>query len=97
MTDYVASTDGGLTPCAGCNIVNPFPNGLSQPTGSAGGLLTGAGGTVDFIDQFRKSAYVQQYSVDFQRELPGRLRGGDRATSAPPPGTSAWAATTTTR
>jgi hypothetical protein len=76
VTDYVASRDGGLTPCAGCNIVNPFPSGLSQPTGSAGGILTGAGGTVDFIDQFRKSAYVHQYSVDFQRELPGRLVAG---------------------
>ncbi len=76
VTDYVASTDGGLTPCATCNIVNPFPNGLSQPTGSAGGILTGAGGTVEFIDQFRQSAYVHQYSIDFQRELPGRIVAG---------------------
>jgi len=75
-TDYVASQDGGLTPCAGCSIVNPFPNGISQPTGSAGGILTGAGGTVDFIDQFRKSAYVHQYSLDLQRELPGRILAG---------------------
>jgi len=75
-TDYVASTDGGLTPCAGCNIVNPFPGGLSQPTGSATGILTGAGGSVDFVDQFRKSAYVHQYSVDFQRELGNRLVAG---------------------
>ena len=75
-TDTVASTDGGLTPCAGCNIVNPFPRGIADPTGSAGGLLTGAGGTVQFIDQFRKSAYVHQYSLDFQRELPGRIVGG---------------------
>jgi len=75
-TDMVATTDGGLTPCTGCSIVNPFPSGIAQPTGSAGGILTGAGGTVDFIDQFRKSAYVHQYSIDFQRELPGRLVGG---------------------
>jgi hypothetical protein len=75
-TDMVATTDGGLTPCTGCSIVNPFPQGIAQPTGNAGGILTGAGGTVDFIDQFRKSAYVHQYSIDFQRELPGRLVGG---------------------
>jgi len=75
-TDLVATTNDFLTPCAGCSIVNPFPNGIAQPTGSAGGILTGAGGTVDFIDQFRKSAYVHQYSIDFQRELPGRLVGG---------------------
>jgi hypothetical protein len=72
-TDLVATTDGGLTPCAGCSIVNPFPGGLSQPTGSASGILTGGGGSVDFVDQFRKSAYVHQYSIDLQHELPGRL------------------------
>ena len=72
----MASQDGGLTPCPGCNLVNPFPNGLSQPTGSADGILTGAGGTMDFIDQFRKSAYVHQYSFDVQRELPGRIVAG---------------------
>jgi hypothetical protein len=72
-TDYVASTDGGLTPCSTCNIVNPFPSGIRQPTGSSGGILTGAGGTVEFIDQFRKSGYVHQYSVDVQRELSSKL------------------------
>jgi hypothetical protein len=75
-TDLVASTDGGLTPCAGCSIVNPFPNGIAQPTGNAGGILTGAGGTVQFVDQLRKSAYVHQYSVDLQHELPGRVVAG---------------------
>ncbi len=76
QTDYIASTDGGRTPCTGCNIVNPFPSGLSQPTGSADGILTGAGGSIDFIDQFRKSAKVHQYSVDLQHELPGRVVAG---------------------
>jgi len=75
-TDMVATTDGGLTPCAGCSIVNPFPNGINRPTGSAGGILTGAGGTVQFNDQFRKSAYVHQYSLDLQHELPGRIVAG---------------------
>jgi hypothetical protein len=76
QTDYVASTDGGLRPCPTCSIVNPFPFALAQPTGSADGILTGAGGSVDFIDQFRKSARVHQYSIDFQRELPGRVVAG---------------------
>ena len=76
VTDYVASQDGGATPCSTCNIVNPFPNGLQQPSGSANGIQTGAGGTVQFIDQFRKSAYVQQYSLDLQHELPGRIVAG---------------------
>jgi hypothetical protein len=69
ITDYVASTDGGLTPCGTCTLTNPFPNGIQQPTGSATGILTGAGGTVEFIDQFRKSPYVHQFSLDLQREF----------------------------
>ncbi len=56
--------------------MNPFPAGISQPTGNAGGILTGAGGTVQFNDQFRKSAYVHQYSLDLQHELPGRIVAG---------------------
>jgi len=31
---------------------------------------------VQFNDQFRKSAYVHQYSLDIQRELPGRILAG---------------------
>ncbi len=73
VTDYVASFDNGLTPCPGCGIVNPFPTGLAQPIGSAGGRLTGVGGSVNFIDQNAGSPRVQQYSVDLQRELPRNI------------------------
>ena len=69
VTSYFPSNDGGLTPCATCTLTNPFPNGIEQPLGSSLGLQTGAGGTVHFVDQFRKSAYLHQYSVDLQREL----------------------------
>jgi len=72
-TTYVASNDGGLTPCATCGIVNPFPFGIEQPRGSADGILTGGGGAVDFVDQFRQSPYVHQFSLDLQRELPGEV------------------------
>jgi hypothetical protein len=76
VTDYVASFDGGLTPCPTCTIVNPFPSGFGQPPGSSRGILTGAGGSVNFVDQFRKSPYVHQYSIDFQRELSNRIVAG---------------------
>ena len=72
-TDYVASFDGFQTPCPGCSLTNPFPNGLEQPVGSSRGLLTGVGGSLNFIDQDTKAAYVQQFSVDVQRELPGNM------------------------
>jgi hypothetical protein len=68
-TDYVATFDNFQTPCPGCSITNPFPNGLEQPVGAARGLLTGVGGSVNFVDQFSKGAHVHQYSIDLQREL----------------------------
>lgn len=69
VTTYISSTDGGLRPCATCTLTNPFPAGIEKPTGSSLGLKTGAGGDVQFVDQFRKSAYVHQYSADLQYEL----------------------------
>ena len=71
VTSYVASTDGGLTPCSTCTLTNPFPNGVENPAGSSLGLRTGAGGNLHFVDQFRESAYVHQYSADLQYELSG--------------------------
>jgi hypothetical protein len=68
ITDYVASLDGGLTPCPGCSLTDPFPAGVQQPRGSADGILTGAGGTLTFVDQFRHSPYVDRFSVDVQRQ-----------------------------
>jgi hypothetical protein len=70
-TSYVASADGGLTPAG--TLTDPFPFGVAEPTGSSLGLLTQAGGTVEFPDQFRKSPYVQQYSLEIQREIPGSV------------------------
>ncbi len=71
VTTYFASADNGLTPAG--KLDDPFPNGLEKPAGSSLGLLTGAGGDVHFIDQFGKSAYVHQYSVDVQRQFRGEI------------------------
>ena len=68
-TTYLASTDGNLTPSG--SISDPFPNGIVPPQGNSLGLLTGAGGVIDFVDADAKPGYVQQYSVDYQLELPG--------------------------
>jgi hypothetical protein len=67
-TSFLSSNDGGLTPVG--TLSNPFPAGVQQPQGNSAGLATGAGGTIDFIDQNAKPGYVQQYSVDYQWELP---------------------------
>jgi len=71
FTSLLASSDGGLTPAV--NLSDPFPAGIDQPQGASQGLLTGAGGDVDFPDQFRKSAHVQQFSMDLEREIPGEV------------------------
>jgi hypothetical protein len=52
---------------------NPFPAGLLAPVGSSLGLLTGVGGSINFIDQAKGAPIVHQYSVDLQRELPGEM------------------------
>jgi hypothetical protein len=48
---------------------NPFPNGLTQPSGNSLGALTGVGGDIDVIDQTKKAPYVQQMQADFQYSL----------------------------
>lgn len=67
VTEYLATTDGGLTP-AGV-FSNPYASGLTQPEGNAGGLLTGAGGNIDFVANDSEPGYVHQYSFDVAREL----------------------------
>jgi hypothetical protein len=57
-------------------LTNPFPSGVLQPIGNSLGALTGVGGQIEFIDQNKKASYVQQYSIDLNRELPGNLAVG---------------------
>ena len=92
VTDYVASTNGGLTPCATCNLTNPFPSGFEQPSGSANGLLTGAGG--------RWTSWTSSASLPTSCSTPSTSSTSCPATSWPgsatsgrAPSGSGWAAT----
>jgi trimeric autotransporter adhesin len=67
-TSYIASTNGNLTP-AGI-LSNPFPSGITQPTGNTLGTLEGIGQSISLVSPSGKSPKIQQYSVDIQRELP---------------------------
>jgi hypothetical protein len=73
VTPYLASSDGINPASRGGgspgSFTDPFPNGVEQPVGNSLGLLTGAGGNIDFADQFAPSPYIQQWSIDVQREL----------------------------
>jgi trimeric autotransporter adhesin len=55
------------------SLTNPFPNGLVQPLGNSLGALTGLGTNISYVDQHSSAPRVQQYSVDFQREVPGGM------------------------
>ncbi len=59
-------------------LTNPFPGGVTQPRGNSLGALEGVGnpGGIEFIDQDKKAPYVQQYSFDVNRELPGGVAIG---------------------
>lgn len=67
-TPIQATLDNGLTFIA--TNANPFPNGLTQPAGAAGGLLTNIGQSVNAFPKSRLNAYAQRWSLGFQRTLP---------------------------
>ena len=67
-TSYIASTNGDLTSLG--SLSNPFPAGISQPVAKSLGPLTGVGQTFNLVDPTAKSPYVEQYSLDIQRQLP---------------------------
>ena len=77
-TRMVTSLDNNLTPFD--TLRNPFPSGLSQPLGSAGGLLTGVGQSITTsvlspgnpLPGF-KPGLSQEFSQGFQIVLPGEL------------------------
>jgi trimeric autotransporter adhesin len=66
-TPYIASNDGGVTPAN--SLSNPFPNGINQPVGNKNGLLTNLGQGLSFVDQNKRGGYMEQFSVDIQREV----------------------------
>jgi hypothetical protein len=70
-TSPSASVDNNQTPAL--NLSNPFTSGILQPVGTSLGNLTGIGQSFSLVAPNAKSPYVQQYSVDVQRELPGGI------------------------
>jgi hypothetical protein len=68
----VTSTDGNFHPAA--TLSNPYPNGLLQPTGNTLAGLSGIGQAITVFSPTSQSAgYVQEYSLEVQRQAPARL------------------------
>lgn len=68
-TTYVATANNGFTPL---NLVNnPFPQGISQPTGSSQGLLTLVGNGLGQIwpKGYHPDPYTEQWSFDLQYQI----------------------------
>jgi len=63
-TSVVASYDNGQTYVA--SIRNPLPNGLVQPPGASGGLLTYLGRSPGFFDSDGKRPLTQRFSLSLQ-------------------------------
>jgi hypothetical protein len=65
-TPFVASLDGGLTPQD--RLSNPFPNGLTPPTGSSLGALTNVGAGAAGQLRNVKRGYTEQWNFTVQHE-----------------------------
>jgi hypothetical protein len=78
-TNLVPTGDGGLTFASPQPLSNPFPNGVSEPTGSALGAGTFMGRALGDTDQHvflmgetRENEMAARWSIGIQRELPGQ-------------------------
>lgn len=80
IINSVGFSQTSTIPNTNTNIVNtidnPFPNGLAQPAGTSLGLTAGAGSSITFYDPTYSAPRVQQWSVDYQHELPGAISLG---------------------
>ncbi|MCC7153133.1 MAG: TonB-dependent receptor [Bryobacterales bacterium] len=67
-TSLVSSTDGGRTPIRDL-LSNPYPNGISVPTGSSLGALTFVGRNNDWFDSSFRTPRVWSFSYGFQYQV----------------------------
>lgn len=68
-TNMVPSTDNGLNFIA--TLSNPFPNGIQEPVGNAGGPQTFLGQNISFFNQNPLVPRVLRWELGLQRELKG--------------------------
>jgi hypothetical protein len=72
-TNYTRSLDGDIFPSAKAtgpySLQNPFPDGISAPTGSALGLLTNVGNAMTYSSRNRPIPRTFQYSFGLQRRI----------------------------
>ncbi|HLH19264.1 MAG TPA: carboxypeptidase regulatory-like domain-containing protein [Bryobacteraceae bacterium] len=67
-TNMTVTNNNYLTPAA--TISNPFPNGILQPAGAAGGYSTNLGSSIVFVNPHLRNPYVVRWELSVQRALP---------------------------
>ncbi len=65
-TNIIASNDNGVTYVA--SISNPLPNGLAQPAGASGGMLTYLGQAPGFSSSDGRPPYTMRWSTSIQMQ-----------------------------
>jgi len=70
-TTTSASMDNGLT--YPYPLSNPWPDGVLEPTGASLGVDTALGTSITLINPNPKGMYIQRWTLNVQRELPGRF------------------------
>lgn len=66
-TAMTTTADNNLTPAA--TLANPFPAGIQAPVGSANGLMTFVGQSVNFLAPEQKNPYSIRWNFGIQQEL----------------------------
>jgi hypothetical protein len=66
-TPYTATNDNYAT--AAASVSNPFPNGLLQPNGSAGGASTNQGQSTGVFNQNMRNGYSERFALSLQQQL----------------------------
>ncbi len=67
----VPTLDNGQTFIA--SLADPFPNGIQQPLGAAGGLATDVGRSISFFNSNPRNGYMQRFSFGVQQQVPGAV------------------------
>jgi Carboxypeptidase regulatory-like domain len=71
-TSTTATNDNGITYVA--SLSNPFPSGLTQPTGNANGLYQNIGTSISqWYPRNPKSPYSEHFSLGFQYAMPADI------------------------
>ena len=70
-TNFVGTIDNGQTFFT--NLSNPFPGGITQPTGARAGLGTYMGQSVSFFNPDLRTPYMQRWQFSIQRQLPHQM------------------------